>query len=243
MSKTTFSLSFVAMSLAVLSLGTVSHAALIQTDPNGLAIHARAATALNGVYELQNVGTEINSVLYTPPNPGFAGSLMWAAGANVGADLDNDTVTTDGVTSYAEYTVQFNTEGTYRVWWAGQRTATPQSVGEGATAGNNDSIWIGGTNVNHLSTTGWTSHTVASGGISYRDTTVDWVIDALNVNTELTFTYGIREDGPVFDRIAFVRAGSGVTAGSLEVVPEPSSFVLAIAAVGMVGIGLRRRSK
>jgi hypothetical protein len=231
----------VVLAISVSAAG-VSSGALIQTDPNGLAFHARLTTASNGYYELQNDGTtEIGSVIYSPPNPGFAGSVLWAAGAQVGVDVvDNDTVTTDGVTFYAEYTVQFNTEGTYRVWWAGQRTAGV-GTGEGGTTGNNDSIWIGGTNVNHLSTAGWTSHTVAGGGISYRDTAVDWVIDALNVNTDLTFTVGLREDGPVFDRIAFVRTGSGVTAASLEVVPEPSSIVLAIAAVGLVAIGMRHR--
>jgi hypothetical protein len=232
------------MAVVVMSVAGVSSGALMQTDSNGLAFHARLTTASNGYYELLNDGTtQIGGVTYSPPNPGFDGSVLWAAGAQVGVDLvDNDTDTTNGVTFYAEYTVQFNTEGTYRVWWAGQRTSGV-GTGEGGSTGNNDSIFIGGTNVNHLSTAGWTAHTVAGGGISYRDTAVDWVIDALNVNTDLTFTVGLREDGPVFDRIAFVRAGSGVTAASLEVVPEPSSVVLAIAAIGLVGIGLRRRGK
>lgn len=240
MSKTSIVLCLVAMSVA-----GVSSAALIQTDPNGLAIHARATTASNGYYELQNDGsTQIGATFYPPPNPGFAGSLLWGAGAQVGVDLvDNDTVSTDGLTFYAEYTVQFNTQGTYRVWWAGQRTGTPQVTAEGGSTGNNDSVWIGTTNNNHLSTTGWTFNVIASGGISYRDTGVDWVIDGTNVNTDLTFTTGIREDGPVFDRIAFVRAGTGVAPTTIEVVPEPSSIVLAIAAFGLVGIGMRRRSK
>jgi hypothetical protein len=235
--------SSILLCLFAMSAAGVSSGALIQTDPNGLAIHARATTATNGIYELQNTGTEINSVVYTPPNPGFSGSLMWAAGGNVGTDLDIDTNLADGLTWYAEYTVQFNTQGTYRVWWAGQRTASPQIVAEGGVVGNNDSIFIGGTNVNHLSTAPWTAHTIGSGGISYRDTTVDWIIDGTNVNTDLTFAIGVREDGPVFDRIAFVRAGSGVTAASLVVVPEPSSVVLAMAAVGLAGFGLRRRGK
>jgi hypothetical protein len=239
MSKTS-----ILLCLVVTSMASVSSAALIQTDPNGLAIHARAATATNGYYELQNDGsTLLGGVSYPPPNPGFAGSVLWAGGAQVGVDLvDNDTVTTDGLTFYAEYSVQFNTEGTYRVWWAGQRTGTPQITAEGGSTGNNDSVWIGGTNNTHLSTAGWTSHTIASGGISYRDTGVDWVIDGTNVNMDLTFTTGIREDGPVFDRIAFVRAGTGATPGSIEVIPEPSSFVLGIVAVGLAGIALRRRA-
>jgi hypothetical protein len=238
MSKTAILIFLVAVSVA-----DVSSAALIQTDPNGLAIHARATTASNGYYELKNDGTtQIGGVFYPPPNPGFAGSLLWAAGANVGVDLDNDTVSTDGLTYYAEYTVQFNTQGTYRVWWAGQRTGSPQVTAEGVGTGNNDSVWIGGTNNNHLSTAGWTFHTILSGGISYRDTLVDWVIDGTNVNMDLTFTTGIREDGPVFDRIAFVRAGTGVAPTTIEVVPEPSSVVLALAAVGLVGFGLRRRA-
>jgi hypothetical protein len=229
--------------LVATSLAGVSSAALIQTDPNGLAFHSRATTATNGFYELQNDGTtQIGGVFYDPPNDGFAGSVLWAAGANPGVDLDNDTNSADGMTYYAEYTVQFNTTGTYRVWWAGQRTGTPQGPAEGASTGNNDSIWFGGLNQNHTATTSWVvMNPITSGGISYRDTTVDWLIDGSNVNTDLTFTVGIREDGPVFDRIAFVRAGSGATAGSIEVIPEPSSIVLAFAAVGLVGFALRRR--
>jgi hypothetical protein len=228
--------------LVAMLLAGVSSAALIQTDPNGLAFHSRATTATSGFYELQNTGTEINSVVYTPPNPGFAGSIMWVAGPTVGTQPEIDTDLTNGVQSYAEYTVNFTSQGTYRVHWAGQRTGTPQIVAEGGATGDNDSIWIGPVNQDHNGTANWVSLSIASGGISYRSTTQLWVIDGTNVNQDLTFTVGLREDGPVYDRIAFVLEGSGVAPTTIEVIPEPSSIVLAIAAVGLVGFALRRRA-
>jgi hypothetical protein len=234
-------LSVVCSCLAVGLFAVDSKATFIQSDPNGMAFQAKDASASSGFYEVLNTGTEINSVVYTPPATGFGGSVMWVAGQQVGTGAEVDTDLTNGVQSYAEYSVQFSSTGTYRVWWAGQRTSETQQLGEGSTVGGNDSIWIGGLNANHNSTSGFTSHTIVGGGISYRDTGVLWVIDGSNVNTPLTFTLGLREDGPIYDRIAFTLEGSGTTPGSLTVIPEPiSAALLLIGAIAGVGIWRRR---
>lgn len=223
--------------LAITFSAAESSAALIQTDPNGLAFHGRLTTATSGVYEIQNTGTEIEGNVYEPPNPGYQGSVMWIAGQLVGTgnEVDaNAAELADGLQTYAEYTVRFTSEGTYRVHWSGQRTGDPQVVAEGSSVGGNDSVWIGPLDQDHTATTGWTNLVLGSGSISYRDSGVDWVIDGSNVNQDLTFTVGLREDGPIYDRLAFVLAGSGIGPNDLFVIPEPTSIVLmGFAAVGI----------
>ncbi len=244
-----------ACTLVLIFLGRqlVGDSAARPNRPNGLAFHSSLTTATSGFYELLNTGTDISGTIYAPPNPGFNGSIMWIAGQTVGTDGaiaggDNDTDLTDGVKSYAEYRVRLTSQGTYRVFWSGQRTATPQIVAEGTAAGNNDSVWIGGLNQDHAATTGWTQLNIAAGGISYRSTGALWIIDGSNVNTDLTLTIGIREDGPVYDRLALVLEGSGVDPNTLTTIPEPSSgVVLGVAAMTIVaacGVRcLRRRRK
>jgi hypothetical protein len=214
---------------------------LVQSDPNGLAFSSSFTSAVSGFYELLNTGTDIDGTIYSPPNPGFYGRVLWVAGQTVGVDGaiaggDNDTDLTDGVKSYAEYTVRFTAEGAYRVFWSGQRTAAPQDVAEGTTAGNNDSLWIGGLNQDHTATAGWTQLTIGAGAVSYRSTGALWVINGANVNTDLTFTVGIREDGPIYDRIAFVKEDTGVAPDDLVTIPEPSGLVQGIAAAGLAAI-------
>lgn len=230
--------------LAALFLTGASHASTIltQSDPNGLAFHGRVTTANSGVLQILNFpGTNIGGVDYYSPNDGYFGSTMWISGQLVGTGGEVDTDLSDGLESYAEYTVNFSSEGTYRVYWSGQRTGDPQPPAEGSTTGGNNSLWIGGTDQDHTATSGWTSHGVASGSIFYRDTGVLWTIDNTNVNQDLTFTLGLREDGPVYDRIAFVLEGSGAGPDDLAViVPEPSCCILVFAAAAGLLVSRRR---
>lgn len=230
-----------ALALVLLPGASSATTLLVQTDPNGLAFSSSFTSATSGFYEIWNTGTDVGGTIYAPPSPGFYGRVMWVAGQTVGTDGaiaggDNDTDLTDGVKSYAEYLVRFSGEGTYRVFLSGQRTASPQIVAEGTAAGNNDSLWIGGLNQDHTATAGWSQLTLAAGGISYRSTTALWVIDGTNVDTDLTFAVGVREDGPVYDRIAFVREGSGAAPLDIATIPEPSGLTLALAALGLAGV-------
>ncbi|MCC7086817.1 MAG: hypothetical protein IT427_17605 [Pirellulales bacterium] len=68
-----------------------------------------------------------------------------------------------------------------------------------------------------------------------------WVINCISVSTDLTFTLGLREDGPIDVRVAFVLEGPGVSPTDIEVVLERSSVALAITAVGQIGRHLRCR--
>ncbi len=247
-------LSQIAALIAALTLvgGTRASADLVQTDPNGLAFIASLTADTSGVYRIFNTGSVINGKSFVPPNPGFGSGVMWLAGPTVGGPEpypnEVDTDLTDGVQSYAEYIVRFTNEGTYRLFLSGQRTASPQDPAEGRPVADNDSLWVGRLDVDHTNTDplNWHNFALAAGGISYRDTTVDWVIDNSNVNTDLTLTLGMREDGPIFDRIAFVLDGSGITGATIAsslplIIPEPATWALGATALGFVALLRRRR--
>lgn len=218
----------------------------VQTDPNGMAFLSTLTSDTEGVYRVFNIGSTINGNVYTPPNPGYGSGLMWIAGPTIMdgvADIDTDL--TDGVQSYAEYTVRFTSEGTYRVFWSGQRTGSPQQLAEGGAVSANDSLWIGGVDADHTATSGWTQLALAAGGISWRQSDALWVIDNTNVNQDLTLTIGLREDGPIYDRLAFVLEGSGITGAMIDasiplIIPEPATWLLGGSAL-MGIVALRRR--
>lgn len=231
---------------------TRANAELIQTDPNGMAFIGTLTSDTEGVYRIHNTGSVINGKNFVPPNPGYGVGVMWLAGPTVGGPEpypnEVDTDLTDGVQSYAEYVVRFTSEGTYRLFLSGQRTASPQDPAEGRVATDNDSLWVGRVDVDHTNTDplNWHNFAFPSGGIAYRDTTVDWVIDGSNVNTDLTLTLGMREDGPIYDRIAFVLEGSGITGATIAnslplIVPEPATWALGAMALGAVAFIRRRR--
>jgi hypothetical protein len=240
-----------ALALLCALLGTSANAQLTQTDPNGLAFLGSFTSEAVGVYRMFNTGSVFDGNLYRPPNPGFGSGVMWIGGPTVGGPdpkpNEVDTDLTDGLQSYAEYLVRFTNEGVYRVYVSGQRTASPQDPAEGRPVGDNDSMWVGALDNDHTATTGWHNFTFPAGGIFWRDTTVLWTIDNTNVNTDLTFTLGLREDGPIYDRIAFVLEGSGITATTIDssiplIVPEPATWLLGgTALMGIVALRRKRR--
>jgi hypothetical protein len=248
----------VAALMAVLGLvgATRAGAQLTQTDPNGLAFLASLTTDSSGLYEILNSGSVFDGALYVPPNPGYGGGVMWMAGPTAGGPApypnEEDTNFADGLQSYAEYTVRFTDEGMYRLFISGQRTGPPQGPAEGGMVLENDSFWVGRLDVDHTNTNAakWHNFSIPGGAITYLDTTVDWLIDSTTVDTDLTLTIGMREDGPVFDRLAFVRSGSGITAATIatslpiiERIPEPGTWAMgAIVLGGVVLLGRRRGS-